>query len=202
MRAIVSLTSPYARKIRVILREKGLACEEVVDLPHEPTAKVGEFNPLGKVPTLITDDGEAFFDSPVIAGYLETLGAEPALIPAEDLSAVRVRQVEALADGVLDAAVIVLLEGRRPADQQSEAVKARQWGKVEKGLAALQQLCEGKTWLFGDALSLADIAVAVMVGWLDARFADYGVAKHYPGLAAWAAPLLARPSFQATIPAV
>jgi glutathione S-transferase len=202
MKAIVSLTSPYARKIRVILLEKKLACDEIVDLPHEPTAKVGDFNPLGKVPTLITDDGEVFFDSPVIADYLETLGAEPALLPGDPLAAVRVKQLEALADGVLDAAVIVLLEGRRAAEQQSEAVKTRQWGKIEKGLAALQKLATGKTWLLGDRLSLADISVAVMVGWLDARFPDYGIATHYPQLAAWAKPVLARPSFQATTPAV
>lgn len=202
MKAIVSLTSPYARKIRVILLEKKLACEQIVDLPHEPTAKVGEFNPLGKVPTLVTDDGEVFFDSPVIADYLETLDVEPALLPSDRLEAVRVKQLEALADGVLDAAVIVLLEGRRAPEQQSEAVKARQWGKVERGLAALQKLAEGKTWLAGGRLSLADISVAVMIGWLDARFSDYGVAKHYPQLAAWAAPILARPSFQQTIPAV
>ena len=202
MKAIVSLTSPYARKIRVILLEKKLACEQIVDLPHEPTAKVGELNPLGKVPTLVTDDGEVFFDSPVIADYLETLGVEPALLPADRLAAVRVKQLEALADGVLDAAVIVLLEGRRAAEQQSEAVKTRQWGKVERGLAALEKRATGKTWLQGDRFSLADISVAVMIGWLDARFSDYGVAKHYPQLAAWAAPILARPSFQQTIPAV
>ena len=202
MKAIVSLTSPYARKIRVILLEKKLPFEQIVDLPHEPTAKVGDFNPLGKVPTLITDDGEVFFDSPVIADYLETLGAEPALLPGDPLAAVRVKQLEALADGVLDAAVIVLLEGRRAAEQQSEAVKTRQWGKVEKGLAALQQLATGKTWLLGDRLSLADISVAVMVGWLAARFPDYGIATHYPQLAAWAEPVLARPSFLATTPTV
>ena len=200
MQAIVSLSSPYARKIRVILHEKGLSCQQIIDLPHEARARAPEFNPLGKVPALVADDGEIFFDSPVIAEYLETLGAEPSLLPEDRLEAVRVKQLEALADGVLDAAVIVLLEGRRPPEQQSEAIKERQWGKVERGLAALQAAASGKTWLHGDRFSLADIAVAIAVAWLDFRFPDYGVASHYPQLAAWAAPVLARPSFQATLP--
>ena len=105
MKLLASLTSPYARKIRVILAEKALPFELVVDSPWEANTRIPELNPLGKVPVLVADSGETFFDSPVIAGYLDTLGAPPALLPGDALDAVRVRQTEALADGVTDAAV-------------------------------------------------------------------------------------------------
>ena len=110
MKLLASLTSPYARKIRIVLDEKGLPFELVVDSPWEANTRIPELNPLGKVPVLIADSGETFFDSPVIAGYLETLDTAPALLPASGLDAVRVRQTEALADGVTDAAVAALLE--------------------------------------------------------------------------------------------
>ena len=114
MKLLASLTSPYARKIRIVLAEKALPFELVVDSPWEANTRVPEVNPLGKVPVLVADSGETFFDSPVIAGYLETVGALPALLPTDALDAVRVRQTEALADGVTDAAVTALLESRRP----------------------------------------------------------------------------------------
>lgn len=195
MQLIASLTSPYARKIRVILAEKGLSHVFVNDPPWEAGTHIANFNPLGKVPALIADNGEVFFDSPVIAEYIETLGAAPFLLPADRLEAVRVKQLEALADGVLDAAVLVLLEGRRPAAQQSDSWKARQWSKVELGLAAFNRLTDGRAWLYGETMTLADIAAAIMVGWLGFRFPQFDLASKYPALAAWAAPLLARPSF-------
>ncbi|MDD2873304.1 MAG: glutathione S-transferase N-terminal domain-containing protein, partial [Azoarcus sp.] len=130
MKLLASLTSPYARKIRILLAEKSLPFELVVDSPWEANTRVPDVNPLGKVPALVLDSGEVFFDSPVVAGYLETLDAAPALIPTGGIERVRVRQTEALADGILDAAVVAFLESKRPPEQQSAVIIERQLDKI------------------------------------------------------------------------
>jgi len=202
MKLFASLTSPYARKIRIILAEKGLPFELVVDSPWEANTRIPTLNPLGKVPALITDSGEVFFDSPVIAGYLETLDTAPQLLPTDRLDAVRVRQLEALADGVTDAAVTALLESRRPDGQRSELEMDRQMEKLDRGLDELERRASGRTWLHGDSLGLGDIAVGVALGYLDLRFAHHEWRAQHPALAALAERLFARPSFASTKPPV
>lgn len=200
MKLFASLTSPYARKIRIILAEKNLPCELVVDSPWETNTRVPDINPLGKVPALITDDGEAFFDSPVIAGYLETLDATPALLPLDPIEAVRVRQTEALADGLTDAAVTALLESRRPDGQRSDTVIARQIEKIERGLDLMEQRASGRSWLHGDTIGLGDIAVGVALGYLDLRFPQIDWRTTHPTLRALSERLFARPSFANSVP--
>lgn len=201
MKLFASLTSPYARKIRIILAEKGLPFELVVDSPWEANTRIPEVNPLGKVPALVTDE-EIFFDSPVIAGYLETLDAPPRLLPTEPIEAVRVRQLEALADGVIDAAVAIVLEGRRPHALQSESEVARQKVKIERALAELERRANSHTWLHGETLSLGDTAVGVALAYLDLRVPDYDWRTPHPRLAALAERLFVRPSFTDTKPPV
>ena len=157
------------------------------------------YNPLGKVPALVADDGEVWFDSPVIAEYLDTL-AGPALLPADRLAALPVRQAEALADGITDAAVAAFLEGMRPAERQDPASIERQLGKIHRGLAALEQRLAQRKGLGGAALTIADIAAGCTLGYLDFRFAHLGWRAAHPQLAAWADGLLARPSFTASAP--
>ncbi|NMG75395.1 glutathione S-transferase [Aromatoleum diolicum] len=202
MKLFASLTSPYARKIRIILAEKRLPFELVVDSPWEGNTRIPSINPLGKVPALVTENDEVFFDSPVIAGYLETLDATPRLVPNDPLDAVRVRQLEALADGVTDAAVTALLESRRPDGQRSELEMDRQMEKIDRGLDELERRASGRTWLHGDSLSLGDIAVAVALGYLDLRFAHHEWRDTHPALAALADRMFARPSFTSTRPPV
>ncbi len=200
MKLLASLTSPYARKIRIVLAEKALPFELVVDSPWEANTRVPTINPLGKVPVLITDDGEAFFDSPVVAGYLETLDAAPRLLPADALARVRVRQTEALADGVTDATVAALLESRRPDGERSAGEIARQFDKVERGLSGLERRLGERDWFDGDALQLGDIAAGVCLAYLDLRFADFDWRGRHPALARFGARLFARPSFADTVP--
>jgi glutathione S-transferase len=200
MKLVASLTSPYARKIRVMLAEKRLPFELVVDSPWEPTSTVPEINPLGKVPVFVTDEGETFFDSPVIAGWIENLSAAPRLLPADPVESVRVRQLEALADGITDAAVIIVREGRRPEAQRSEEVVARQLQAIERGLDRLEQLATGRSWLHGDAISLGDVAAGAMLGFLDLRLPQIGWRSTRPALAALAERLFARPSFADSVP--
>lgn len=200
MKLLASLTSPYARKIRILLAEKNIPFELVVDSPWETATRVPEVNPLGKVPALVLDSGEVFFDSPVIAGYIETLDAAPALLPAGGIDRVRVRQTEALADGILDAAVTAYLEGRRPEAQQSPLNLDRQYDKIQRSLAELEKRLAGKTWLDGDAMQLGDVSVAVALGYLDLRLGYLDWRSGHPLLAAFAARLFARPSFVASVP--
>ena len=199
MKLVASLTSPYARKIRVALAEKNLPFELEVDIPWLADTRVPSYNPLGKVPALVADDGEVWFDSPVIAEYLDTL-AGPALLPADRLAALPVRQAEALADGITDAAVAAFLEGMRPAERQDPASIERQLGKIHRGLAALEQRLAQRKGLGGEALTIADIAAGCTLGYLDFRFAHLGWRAAHPQLAAWADGLLARPSFTASAP--
>jgi glutathione S-transferase len=200
MKLIASLTSPYARKIRVLLLEKGIPFEFVNDPPWEPGNHVSEVNPLGKVPALLTDDGEAFYDSPIVADYLETLGAYAPLLPVDALEALRVKQFEALADGITDAGVVCLLESRRSADKQERSVIDRQLGKIECGLNVLENRITGRDYLIGDEFSRADIATACCLLWLDFRLRDFDWRATRPALAAYVSRLADRPSFAQTIP--
>lgn len=200
MKLIAVATSPYARKIRVMLAEKGLPFEWVESSPWEPDGAVAELNPLGKVPVLITDDGEVFFDSPVIAGWIETLPATPRLLPANPQDAVRVRQTEALADGIADAALAIVLEGRRPEGQRSEEEIGRQLQKIERGLDQLEQQIAGRPWLQGKTISLGDIAAGATFAYLDLRLPHLGWRFTRPELALLAERLLQRPSFQESTP--
>ena len=200
MKLFASLTSPYARKIRVILHEKQLPFELVVDSPWESNTLIPSVNPLGKVPVLITDDEEVYFDSPLIAAWLETLDAPPRLLPADRLEALRVQRTEALADGINDAAVHAFLESRRPGGERSDAVIARQHAKIERALDHLEAQAGGHTWLHGDDITLADIAVGIALGYLDLRISDLDWRRAHPALAGLAERLFTRPSFIDTLP--
>ncbi|MBS1209046.1 MAG: glutathione S-transferase [Proteobacteria bacterium] len=200
MKLIASLTSPYVRKIRVLLLEKGIPFEFVNDPPWEPGNHVSDFNPLGKVPALVTSSGEVFFDSPIIADYLETLGVYAPALPADALAALRVKQLEALADGITDAGVIWVLEVRRTAEKRDTSVMERQHGKVSCGLVALEKHLAGKDWLIGDAFSRADIAAGCCLLWLDFRLPQLDWRTEHPALAAYAERLSERPSFAQTVP--
>jgi glutathione S-transferase len=200
MKLIASLTSPYVRKIRVLLLEKGIPFELVLDSPWEATTHVPDFNPLGKVPALVTHDGEVFFDSPVIADYLETLGVYAPELPADAMACVRIRQIEALADGVVDAGVAWFLETRRPADKQMPEAMERQRGKILRSLAELEKRLGVRDWMHGDSLSRADIAVGCALLWLDFRLGSFDWRAGHPALTRFVARLSERPSFAQTVP--
>ncbi|NMG72092.1 glutathione S-transferase [Parazoarcus communis] len=200
MKLLASLTSPYARKIRILLAEKHLPFELVVDSPWESATRVPEVNPLGKVPALVLDSGEVFFDSPVIAGYLETLEAQPALLPPGGIERVRVRQTEALADGILDAAVSAFLESRRPEAQQSTVSIARQHDKIRRSLDELEKRVTGRDWLDGNTMLLGDITVAIALDYLDLRLPQTDWRTGRPALTALHERLASRPSFVDTVP--
>jgi glutathione S-transferase len=183
MRLYGSLTSPYVRKVRAVLLAKDILCELVVCDPHDQRGIVPHYNPLGKVPVLELDDGDTLFDSPVIAEYLDTLKT-PSLIPDSGEPRWRVLRWQALADGILDAVVLRLLESRRPVERQSPEATALQERKVAQVLAFAEKADKGEAFLVNDRLTLADLAFAVALGYTDFRYAHDWRTSH-PQLAAW-----------------
>ena len=200
MKLIGSYTSPYVRKISVMLLEKGIPFDFINDVPHEPGCKITQFNPLGKVPALVTDDGEVFYDSPIIVQFIELMNVAPTLLPWQPLEALRVKQIEALADGVTDAAVALVLEGRRDPDKRNEAWVLRQREKLLRGLDALEKLAGKRTLLNSESLNVADIAVACCLGYLNFRRIAPGWCVEHPELVKLVERLFQRESFARTTP--
>ncbi|MBT6096094.1 MAG: glutathione S-transferase [Rhodospirillaceae bacterium] len=202
MKLVIAKPSPFARKVRVVLREKAIAVDELVDVPWNADTVTPAHNPLGKVPVLLPDDGPPVYDSGVIVEYLETLGEPPRLIPENPKQRFAVRQIEALADGICDAVVLVVLEQSRIDDLQSADWIARQRAKVTRGLAALDHHLGASDWFVGDTMSVADIAAGCALAYLDLRLSDEPWREIFPTLAAFSDTMESRPSFQATRPEV
>ncbi|MET3131037.1 glutathione S-transferase [Oxalobacteraceae bacterium GrIS 1.11] len=203
MKLIGSLASPYVRKVRIVLAEKKLDYVYELEDVWAAGTKIALANPLGKVPCLIMEDGSAMFDSRVIAEYLDTLTPVCKLLPANGNSRERadIKCWEALADGILDAAVLVRLErNQRPPEQQNEAWLERQMSKVHLGLAALSQRLGDGLFCASKHYSLADVAVGCALGWLSFRFPEIDWRGDYPNLAKLYDKLAERPSFKDTLP--
>ena len=201
MKLIASLTSPYARKVRIVLAEKKIDCPLQLDIPWETGSVVTDFNPLGKVPVLVMDDGSTLYDSRVIAEYLDGSSPVARLLPQDSRRLlVETKRWEALADGICDAAANIVLENRRPAAQQSQEWIARQLGKVNRGLETMSGMLGERSWCNGEAYSLADIATGCALGYLDFRFPQLDWRSDYPKLAALEEKLAARPSFAESVP--
>jgi glutathione S-transferase len=201
LKLIASSTSPFVRKVRIALAEKKIEYQIHEVSPWAPGNPVHAFSPLGRVPVLVLDDGLQLFDSRVIVEYLDTVSPVSRLIPEPSRQRIVVRRWEALADGVCDAALEIVVEARRPLQQQSTEWIARQRQKVDAGIAELARDLADKPWCNGDGYSLADIATGCALGYLDLRHPDIGWRDAYPNLARLAEKLGKRPSFQDTAPA-
>lgn len=201
MKLIGSLASPYVRKVRVVMAEKKLDYQLILENVWSEDSTIQQANPLGKVPCLVMEDGGAMFDSRVIVEYLETMSPVGKLIPAQGRERAEVKCWEALADGVLDAAVLVRLERTlRPEAQQSPAWIARQLGKVDAGLKAIASGLGDKPYCAGNHYTLADVAVGCALDWLNFRFPEINWAETHPNLARLLNKLSERPSFKDTVP--
>ena len=200
MRLIGSLTSPYVRKARIVLAEKKIEYTFDQDNPWDEKSRVADANPLGKVPVLVLDDDSTLFDSRVIVEFLDSVSPLSRLIPSNNREKIEVKRWEALADGVLDAAVTVVLERRRPSKQRSEPTIKRQTEKIERGLAVMSRDLGDKPWCTGNALTLADIACGVALGYLDFRHGTFDWRVLHANLAKLVAKLAERASFADTVP--
>jgi glutathione S-transferase len=202
MKLIGSLSSPYVRKVRVVMAEKRLDFQLVLEDPWVSEAVLAA-NPLGKVPCLVMEGGEAVFDSRVIVEYLDTLSPVGKLIPASGRQRTEVRTWEALADGMLDASIAARLEQTWPgraAHERSQAWIDRQMARVHGALRSMDQGLGDKTWCAGNQFSLADVAVGCALGYLDFRFMQTDWRTPYPALARLHDKLAARQSFIDTVP--
>lgn len=200
MKLIGSLTSPYVRKARIVLVEKKMDCEFVKEDVWSPETTIDQLNPLGKVPVLMLDDKTCIFDSRVIVEYLDSRAPIHRLIPENGRERTEVKVWEALADGLQDAAIAMLLENKRPEAQRSTDWIARQARKVDAALASMSRSLGKNTWCYGKLFSLADISVGVALGYLAFRFPENKWQTTYPNLLAHYEKLMQRESFQLTAP--
>jgi len=200
MKLIGTLTSPYTRKARIVLAEKRIDYDFVIDNPNAPETRIADSNPLGKAPVLVLDDATTLFDSRVIVEYLDSASPVGRLISEDPRRRIQIRRWEALADGCTDAAVAILYERRRPADKQFADALARQQAKVDRALNSMAAELGDKIWCSCDQYNLSDIAVGCTLGFLDLRLPDVGWRKLYPNLVKLADKLAQRPAFHDTEP--
>ncbi len=200
MKLIGSLTSPFVRKVRIVAAEKFIEYEFVIDVPWDADTHVPDYNPLGKVPVWVMEDGKTLFDSRVIVEYLENVSPVGHLLPKEARPRIAVKRWEALADGVCDAAALIFLEKKRPIAKQDPDWIRRQMAKVTLGLKAMNDELGPQTWCTGEFFCLADIAVGCALGYLEFRFPEIEWRRDYPSLSELYDRLMQRPAFKETVP--
>lgn len=200
MKLLYTPNSPYARKVRIVAIEKHIELQLQEVVLGDPDSPLTQYNPLGKVPTLVLDGETALYDSRVIVEYLVARTPVNHLIPSEHKLKVEVLRWEALADGICDAAVAVIIEQRKAKASQSEAAIKKQMLKIDAGLATLNKDISKKKWCVDETFSLADIAVGCLLAYLDLRLKQLNWQDQYPNLAKHFTILSKRPSFKETAP--
>lgn len=196
MQLFLSPNSPFARKVRVALLEKGLTFELVYVDPWQDPEVLTRANPLSQVPTLVSDEGVALVNSETILDWLERTHPEPALLPDDAGGATRALAIAGLAQGMIEATVQIVLERRRPPEQQSAPLIGRRKASLQRGVTALARRFEPMRGNF----QLDGIGTAVALAYLDFRLPEYNWRSEAPALAAWQEWATARTSMQATIP--
>lgn len=201
MKLWMNKLSPFARKVRILAREAGIAdrIEEIdtVVSPVTMNEALARENPLMKIPALVTDSGETFYDSPVICEYLDTLHQKPKFFPVGETSRFAALRLQALTDGMMDAAVLSRYElAARP-----EALRWKDWieGQKRKVFGGLHAL-EGEAGSWGNEFGIVQIGAACALGYLDFRFPDWGWRSGHPKLAGWFERVSRRPSVATTVP--
>lgn len=200
MKLIGSTTSPFARKVRIVLAEKKIEYEFVIDSPWLEDSKVPTLNPLGKIPVLLLDDNTPLFDSRVIVEYIDNVTPNNKLFPAPNRERTEVKRWEALADGICEAAATAFLEAKRPKGQKSADWIARQNDKITRGLEFMAAELGEQSFCMGTHFSMADIAVGTSLAYLSFRFPELNWQESHPNLDKLLGKLMQRPSFADTVP--
>lgn len=198
-RLISATPSPYARKVRIALAEKGLPFDLLTEVPWDATTTLPRHNPLEKLPVLLPPDGGSVYESSYILQWLELKHPETPLLPEGIDGVLAARRYEVLCDGVCDATVLTFFERQRGAGA-SQAWLARQRRKIDGGLAEIARLLGDRTHAVGQSFSLGDIAAGTVVGYLAVRFPELPWRERHPNLAALSDRLETRPSFRASVP--
>ena len=200
MKLLGTHASPYVRKARLVLLEKNIPHTYLVDPPRDLGSQVARANPLGRIPALILDDDTCVFDSPVIAEYADSLNDTPILIPRNNaLARMRVKRWEALADGIMDSAVMVRIESIRPADKQDADLIARHNTAITRALEFIAAQLGQAEWCEGNAITLGDLALVSALIYLDLRQAERDWRGHHPNLATWFALMSQRDSVRISL---
>ena len=202
MKIIIASPSPYARKVRIILREKNINFEEIIDVPwNSDTLTVG-INPLGKIPILLRDGHETLFDSKVIAQYLDEHKPKPLFYPKNAQENISARLVETVADGICDAIVLIFLENSRKETLRSRIWIKRQEEKIFEGIKYLSNYLEEKKYFVGNHFNIADVSSFTCLEYLDIRFSKFGWRNHYKNLVRYWNAHKDRQSFKETKPVI
>ena len=201
MKLLSAAPSPYSRKVRIALHEKGIPFELVTEVPWNTGATAPRYNPLGKIPVLILDDGECYYESRFILEYIELEHPHPALYPRDTQQLLAAKRLEVLADGACDAFVLVFMERQRPEAHRSAPWLARQQAKIEAAIDEVARRVEpGREYAVGESFGLGDIAVGTLLQYMDLRYPELTWRRH-PHLEALVNRLWQRPSFRETVPA-
>jgi len=200
MKLLSATPSPYARKVRITLAEKGLAFDLVTEVPWNTGTATPQYNPLEKIPVLILDDGTTVYESRFILEYLEIKYPDPPIFPKDGDALLAAKRLEVLADGICDAAVLIIFERMRPEDRRSVPWEARQRRKVEGGLKEVARLVPAAGFCVDGAFGVADIAVGTLLDYIALRLPEFDWADRYPNLVSLRERLSERPSFQETVP--
>src|SRR5579863_3260205 len=198
LRLISATPSPFARKVRIALHEKGLPFELLTEVPWDKSTSTPRYNPLEKLPILILEDGSTIYQSSFILEYLEWVYPRPPLMPADLDGKIAARRLEVLCDGICDAVVLTLFERMRT-DPSAEWL-SRQRRKIEGGVREMARLFGDRPFAVGGEFSLGDVAIGTAVGYLDVRLADFDWRGLYPYLAAFSGRIEQRPSFATSTP--
>jgi len=200
MKLLGTSTSPYVRKVRLMLLEKNIPHEYLIDPPREPGSLVVRVNPLGRIPALILDDETCVFDSPVIAEYVDTLNDDPILIPRDNvLARMRVKRWEALADGIMDSALVVRNERIRPEEKQEPANITLHNNAISRALDFASISLGNDTWANGEEISLGDLALFSTLVYLDLRQPERDWRTPHPNLAFLFERIAERPSAKTSL---
>ena len=200
MYQLISATpSPYARKVRIALAEKGLPFELLTEVPWDSTTTTPRYNPLEKLPILLLDDGTSVYESSYILQYLELKHPQVPLVPKDIDGHLAARKLEVLCDGVCDAVVLSLFEKMRAGGASPEWL-ARQRRKIVGGMAEMARLVGQRQWAVGETFSLGDIAVGTAAGYVSLRYPDFQWRTPHPDLARFSDRLAQRQSFKDSVP--
>jgi len=200
LKLISATPSPFARKVRIALAEKGLPFELMTEVPWDRTTSTPKYNPLEKLPVLILEDGSSVYESSFILQYLELKYPQPPLLPGDVDGVIAARRLEVLCDGICDAVVLSFFERMRSAEGRSKHWMDRQRRKIEGGVREMARLVGDRTFVVGDQFGLGDIAAGTALGYLLVRFPEFDWRSQYPDLAAFSARIEARSSFANTVP--
>ena len=202
MKLFGSRTSPYVRKVRIVMIEKRIECDFVEDNVWSADTHVTLHNPLTKVPVLVLDDGTALYDSRVIVEYLDGVTPVSRLIPDDGRERALVKRWEALGDGIADAGLAIFLERKREAATQGKDWIVRQRSKTDSGIAAAARELGEREYCHGLSLTLGDISLACSLLWLELRLPEIQWRANHPYLKKWIERLEVTPSFADTKPVV